>query len=302
MKELFIVYFAGLFVFHVLERMFPLRPAMRSGPTRRGYFADLTASLVDGPVLSGLTKIASYWVISQVPRVTLTVADWTWVAQFGLFFVANDFGRYWLHRWHHALPFLWRLHRVHHTVVEMDCLSTFRVHVLEGVSKYGLLVLPFHLIGIPPGVIKVYSSIDILKGFWHHANLKTCIGPLNYVLNSGEQHAWHHSTEARGQLANYGSVLSIWDRLFGTFYWPRGEWPTTIGVEGMAAFPDTYHAQFASILYTDEDLQAKCAEHDDAAGEGARAPVTKIGPAFPLTAPALPEPPQAAAAPLNASL
>ena len=248
------IFFFGLIVFHLLERVAPIIPRSRTGVRRRGYLADVIAAGINGPGLSALTKVAAAGLVMYLPALSDGMADWAWWAQFGVFFLVNDFGRYWLHRWYHASPLLWRAHRVHHTVVEMDALSTFRVHILEAVIKYGVLAIPFRLLGVDRWVVFAYSAIDILKGFWHHANVRTYIGPLNHVFNSGELHWWHHSTEARGQQANFGSVLSVWDRLFGTFYWPRGEWPKTIGVEGMEAFPDGYLGQLASVRMNDAEV------------------------------------------------
>jgi len=255
---LFTVFVIGLVVFHFLERLAPIIPTAKTGPRRRGYFADLTATLVDGPVLGAVTKIAAAYCIMLMPMYFEVLRQWPWWGQYALFFLVNDFGRYWLHRWHHESDFLWRFHRVHHTVTDMDALSAFRMHAGEGLIKYGLLVLPFHIFGINPWVIVAYSSIDILKAFWHHANLRTYIGPLNRVFNSAELHWWHHSADGPGHRSNYGSVLSIWDRLFGTFFWPKGQWPERIGVEGMDAFPDDYAGQFASIVHTDAELASRC--------------------------------------------
>lgn len=253
------VFFAGLIIFHLLERLFPpIVPKYAAGPKRRGYLADITASIVDGPVLSSLTKMAAYSLIIFMPSFHFDgMAAWPWWMQFAVFLLVNDFLRYWLHRWHHSNDFLWRIHRVHHTVVEMDALSTFRVHALEAIIKYGLIVLPFHFVNVDRSVILIYSSVDILKGFWHHANLRTYIGPLNYIFNSAELHWWHHSTEAKGQLANYGSIFSIWDWLFGTAYYDKGKWPEKIGVEGMENFPDTYHELLTTVLYDDEEAKRR---------------------------------------------
>lgn len=246
------VFFVGLITFHWLERFNPVIKGLRHGLARPDYVAEFTAALVDGPVLSSLTKIVAFWLITLAPQYADGLGRWPLLAQFAVFFIINDFGRYWLHRWYHEFNWLWRIHRVHHTVTEMDALSTFRVHVLEGVIKYGLLVLPFHLSGVSRWVILAYSSIDILKGFWHHANLRTYIGRLNYLLNSAELHWWHHSVDERGQRANYGSTLSIWDWLFGTAYWPKGKWPERIGVEGLEHFPKTYHEMLTSIRFDDQ--------------------------------------------------
>lgn len=254
MYLLIAVFFVGLILFHGLERFLPpVKAEYRTGPRRRGYLADFTASLVNGPVLSVSTKIGAIWLVLWFPRLdTSGMASWPWALQFAVFLLVNDFARYWLHRWYHASPLLWRAHRVHHTLVEMDALSTFRVHVLEAAIKYGLVILPFHLLHVDRSIILLYGSIDILKGFWHHANWRTTIGPLNYFLNSAELHWWHHSTEAKGQQANFGSIFSIWDVLFGTLYYDKGHWPETIGVTGMEGFPDTYHELLASVCHDDE--------------------------------------------------
>lgn len=242
----------GIVTFHLLEQVAPIQKGYKSGVTRRGYLADVISTLVNGPGLSSLTKIAAIYLVTRIPAQVQFMADWSFIAQFIPFFLVNDFGRYWLHRWYHASPLLWRFHRVHHTAVEMDSMSLFRIHIGEAVIKNGLLFLPFQLIGVSPWIIVVYSSWDILKGFWHHANLKTYVGPVNYVFNSAEQHWWHHSTESRGQHSNFGSILSIWDRMFHTFYWPRGEWPEKIGVEGMDHFPTNYLGQLTSVVHDDE--------------------------------------------------
>jgi len=121
------------------------------------------------------------------------------------------------------------------------------------------------VLGIAKSALILYSSIDILKGFWHHANFQTYIGRLNYWLNSAELHWWHHSTEERGQRANYGSIFSIWDRLFGTFYYDKGHWPETIGVDGLEGFPDTYLAQFATMRLDDQAAQQRFCKSKQAA-------------------------------------
>lgn len=268
------VFVAGLVVFHLLERFFPpIIPTYKTGPKRRSYIADFTASLVEGPVLSSLTKIAMYTVIIYAPSFHFDgMAAWPWWLQMTVFLLVNDFLRYWLHRWHHKSDFLWRMHRVHHTIVEMDALSSFRVHLFEAVIKYGLIVLPFHFVNVDRSVILIYSIVDVLKGFWHHANLRTRIGWLNYIFNSAELHWWHHSVEAKGQLANFGSILSIWDWLFGTAYYDKQHWPDKIGVEGMENFPDTYHELFGTVMLNDEEALKKYPGGQQPEPTGATAP------------------------------
>lgn len=249
------VFVLGAIIFHILERIYaPVIPRYKTGPGRRSYFADITAAVVEGPVLSSLTKIGAYSAVIVMPALHINgMSAWPWWIQLVVFLLVNDFLRYWLHRWHHSNDFLWRMHRVHHTIVEMDAVSSFRVHLFEALIKYGLIVLPFHFFNVDRSVILLYSSVDVLKGFWHHANIRTRIGPLNYILNSAELHWWHHSVEAKGQLANFGSILSIWDWLFGTAYYDKQHWPEKIGVEGMENFPDTYHELLTTVRYNDDE-------------------------------------------------
>lgn len=250
-------------LFHQLERRAPIHTGYSTGYPRRGYVADVLSSLVNGPGLTALERIAFTLLVTYAPTMRDVMGHWSFWAQFAVVFLINDLGRYWIHRWYHEFGVLWRVHRVHHTVVHMDAMSVFRHHVLEAVVKNGLLFLPFRLLGVDEWVFVVYSAIDIVKGYWHHANLRTYIGPLNYVLNSPELHWWHHAKEGRGQSSNYGSVLSIWDLLFGTFYWPK-TWPAEIGVEGMDGFPDSYVGQLGSIVYDDNELRRKLAQSSGA--------------------------------------
>ncbi|MEP0847428.1 MAG: sterol desaturase family protein [Phycisphaerae bacterium] len=281
-------FFTGLVVFHLLEPIAPVIRSYRAGVGRRGYFADVIHVIVNGPVLSGVTDLVVACIALLIPTQLPAISGWPWWLQFGVFFVFNDLARYWLHRWYHASPLLWRIHRVHHTVVEMDALSVFRFHVGEAIIKNGVIFVPFQLLGLDDTVIVAYSSLDIVKGFWHHANLRTYIGPLNYLFNSAELHWWHHSVEARGQLSNYGSVLSIWDWLFGTAYWPRGQWPDRIGVEGMDGFPDDYLSQLVSVKQSDAEIIAAASASSTATPSSpthAIAPAPIVAADFPTGAP-----------------
>lgn len=245
----------GLIVFHSLERVLPpIHGGYRTGPLRRGYLTDLLCALINGPGLSALTKLVAYSILFFVPVWHDTLSHWSWGAQFALFFVVDDFCRYWLHRWYHRSEWLWRIHRVHHAVTEMDSVSLLRVHVLEGAVKNFLIALPFQVLGLDHSVIVAYLAIDLIKGYWHHANFKTYIGPLNYLIVSAELHWWHHSIERPGNHSNFGSKIALWDWLFGTAYWPRGKWPERIGVKEMEDFTHDYVRQFCSIWFDDRSL------------------------------------------------
>jgi len=275
---LFGVWLIAAFVFHQLEQRIPGRNVLahyRTGlPHRRGYITDVIWAIINGPGLSGLEKALFAAIVAHLPTLQgwAGLDGWPWWAQFALFFVANDCMRYWLHRAYHELDFLWRIHRVHHTVTEMDAMSVFRLHTLEAICKNGLIFLPFRLCGIDGSVMVAYTCLDIIKGYWHHANLRTHIGPLNYLFNSPELHWWHHAVDSRGQMSNFGSILSIWDWLFRTGYWPKGRWPQQIGVAGMENFPTDFVGQLTSIAH--DDASATRRYGTSAAAAGAKSPPT----------------------------
>lgn len=250
------LFLACCLAFHLLERFGPrVIPDARPGPFHRGWLADLVATVVDGPVLGGLLEIVAVSIVLAVPALTVPgIGGWPWVAQFAVFFLGLDFLRYWMHRLHHASDLLWRFHRVHHTAEEMSFFTSNRFHLGEALLEYVLLPLPFKLLGVDPGVILVYTALDLVKGFWQHANVRSRVGWVNLVVSTPEQHWWHHSTDGRMH-SNYGSFLSVWDWLFGTFYWPEGQWPGRVGVRGVERFPDGYLGRFLSMLRPDDGFR-----------------------------------------------
>jgi sterol desaturase/sphingolipid hydroxylase (fatty acid hydroxylase superfamily) len=121
------VFIGGVIFFHLLEKLLarPVVGGYKTSYRRRGYLADVTSAIVNGPVMSAATKIAAYWMVTFVPAWHRSFGAWPWIAQFLLFFLCNDFGRYWLHRWYHASDLLWRLHRVHHATACCSCRSSY---------------------------------------------------------------------------------------------------------------------------------------------------------------------------------
>jgi lathosterol oxidase len=259
-------FLVSLAAFHLLERVLPpILPGYRTGPARKGWVADMISTMVNGSGLTVVTRVVAYLVLLRIPMLHDVLGDWSWGAQFALFFLVDDFARYALHVAYHRVPWLWRVHRVHHAETHMDALSQLRVHVGEAAIKSVLIALPFQVLGLRHDVLAVYLAIDVVKGFWHHANFATYAGPLNYLFVTAELHWWHHAAEGPGAGANFGNKLALWDWLFGTAYWPRGQWPERIGVVGMEAFPRDWIGQLKSARYSDEALIARLAEQRPAA-------------------------------------
>ncbi|CAM5369506.1 sterol desaturase family protein [Streptomyces griseus] len=94
------------------------------------------------------------------------------------------------------------------------------------------------LVGFSRPAVLVAGLFVAAQGYFVHANIDVRIGPLNHLLAGPEQHRLHHSTDL-SEAGHYGSDLSCWDHLFGTFTWYPGREPTAVGLQDPTAFPGT---------------------------------------------------------------
>jgi sterol desaturase/sphingolipid hydroxylase (fatty acid hydroxylase superfamily) len=144
-------------------------------------------------------------------------------------FVVGDFTRYWLHRFLHTVPFLWRLHQVHHSAEVLNPLTFYRVHPLENllfglryVLSAGLVSGVFiYFYGAQIGVLEIAGAnifvfvFGILGSNLRHSHIPLGFGIFERVFVSPKMHQVHHSTKYSNK--NYGGVLSIWDHLFASY-------------------------------------------------------------------------------------
>ncbi len=132
-----------------------------------------------------------------------------------------DIGTYWWHRINHVVPFLWRFHRVHHSDNAMDVTSATRFHVGE-ILLSSLLRIPLMiLIGAELWHLALYLAILSPIVQFHHANIGLPAGLdrfLRLFIVTPNMHKVHHSRIQHETDSNYTSMLSIWDRLFGSFH------------------------------------------------------------------------------------
>jgi sterol desaturase/sphingolipid hydroxylase (fatty acid hydroxylase superfamily) len=126
---------------------------------------------------------------------------------------------YGIHVAMHKVPWLWRLHRVHHTDTAMDVSTAVRFHPLEFVISVPVVLVVTVGLGFPPLAVIVYSLLDAAMAVFSHANLKLpdrMEQALRVVLVTPSMHRIHHSASQPETDSNYGATLSCWDRLFGT--------------------------------------------------------------------------------------
>lgn len=131
-----------------------------------------------------------------------------------------DFGKYLEHILMHQVPFLWRLHVVHHADLDIDFTTGFRHHPVEALVSAVTLPLVILVFGVPPIAVVIYEVLAAVAAVFSHANIRYAPGldrALRLIFMTRDAHAVHHSRERRETDSNYGLVFLFWDRLFGTY-------------------------------------------------------------------------------------
>lgn len=168
--------------------------------------------------LSGLflriLGVGIYAAVYSVAALQELPADawWVWV----LAVVVYDFCYYWHHRLGHTCAVLWAAHVVHHQSQEYN-LSTALRQTSSGALLGWVFYLPMALAGFPPEVFVVAALIDLLYQYWIHTEQVGRLGWFDRVFASPSNHRVHHAINDHYLDHNYGGILVIWDRLFGTF-------------------------------------------------------------------------------------
>ena len=131
-------------------------------------------------------------------------------------FISIDLVFYVYHRMSHRIRFLWAIHLSHHSSEEMNFAVSFRQAWFGPISKIPFfMVLP--ILGFDPTIIAVAGVISTLWGIVGHTQVIGKLGPLEWIFNTPSHHRVHHGSNKQYIDKNYGNLLIIWDRLFGTF-------------------------------------------------------------------------------------
>lgn len=180
---------------------------------------DMAASLTMGlgnliiGLFTGAVVQAIYGWVHAHRLFDIGYAWWAFV----LAIVAEDLVFYWLHRLSHERRWFWASHVTHHSSQHYN-LSTALRQPWTGLLS-GLLVLgiPVIWLGLPPALYFFAGGVSLVYQFWIHTEAVGRLGPLEWVLNTPSHHRVHHATNPRYLDANYGGILIVWDRLFGSF-------------------------------------------------------------------------------------
>ncbi|MFL5787932.1 MAG: sterol desaturase family protein [Flavisolibacter sp.] len=163
------------------------------------------------------------------------LSDWCRIENFGIvnwlhtsvfltvlisFFTLDFFGGWLVHLVQHKTWMLWRFHIIHHSDTNVDVTTGLRHHPVESVLR-GIFFLAGVLVsGSPMYAVMIFQTLLVLSTQFTHANIRLpewLDRPLSYIIVSPNMHKVHHHWQLPFTDSNYGAVLSIWDRLFGTY-------------------------------------------------------------------------------------
>ncbi|MDT0608406.1 sterol desaturase family protein [Croceitalea rosinachiae] len=158
----------------------------------------------------------------------------TWLVWF-LAFITIDFAGYWNHRLSHHINIFWNQHVIHHSSEEFNLACALRQSISNLVGYFSLLLIPAAVLGVPAQVIAILAPIHLFAQFWYHTQHIGKMGWLEYIIVTPSQHRVHHAINPEYIDKNLGQILSIWDRLFGTFQEELPNVPPQYGVLKPAA-------------------------------------------------------------------
>lgn len=218
---------------------------------RPGLRTDVLHFLFTGLLRNVATLAGVLAVYGLLSRLTIPwTAEWlsarSPLVQFGLLLLVFELFGYWYHRMSHTVPFLWRLHAVHHSSEHLDWISAARLHPFEGFFQGLVIGPPLVLLGFQPVGVPVVGVALTLWAILLHANIDWRLRRLDGLIGTPEYHHWHHSNEPQARNKNFSALLPVLDRAFGTYYQPTHRRPVVYGIDGTV--PDSWIGQLAAPL------------------------------------------------------
>jgi sterol desaturase/sphingolipid hydroxylase (fatty acid hydroxylase superfamily) len=220
-------------IFVPLERLFALRPRQ---VLRRGWRTDVVHYLINGAALQ-IGLVIAVAVVGTVLRAFVpascraaVAASPSWVQIVAVLAIVSV-GGYAGHRAAHEVPFLWRFHRVHHSIRELDWLAANHLHPLDQIFIRSTAVIPVYALGFGRVSLGVFVVVLTLQAIFIHANVRMTFGPLRWVIATPQFHHWHHAREPQAYNSNYAGEFPAIDALFGTLYLPAHRWPAEYGID-----------------------------------------------------------------------
>ena len=251
--ERFLLFVAApaVLVFALLEAMVLSRRARYDWRAFGVSSTDLVARIAVGifAPLSIATPLV-HWAVQH--RLTTIALD-GWVAVMALF-VGQEFCYYWFHRAAHRVRWFWGNHAVHHSPNELNLSAAFRIGAFGKLTGVTLFFVPLIWVGFDVRTVFSVLTLNLLYQFWIHATWIPKLGWLEYVLNTPSAHRVHHASNPQYLDANFGGVLIVFDRLFGTYIEERADLPCRYGLVHPLTSYNPLRVEFAQWISLAHDL------------------------------------------------
>jgi sterol desaturase/sphingolipid hydroxylase (fatty acid hydroxylase superfamily) len=171
-----------------------------------------------------------------------------------LLFIGLEFCYYWLHRAGHQVRWFWGNHAIHHTPNQLNLSASLRIGIFGKMIGVGIFMLPLVWIGFDLRTVLAALTLNLLYQFWLHATWIPRLGWLEYVFNTPSAHRVHHAANVEYLDANYGGVLIVFDRLFGTYIAERDDLPCRYGLVHPMTSYNPFYVEFAQWISLARDL------------------------------------------------
>ena len=152
--------------------------------------------------------MVSHWAVFHIEATWLTYI---------IAFIALDFSGYWVHRIAHEYNFFWNNHIIHHSSEEFNLACALRQSISVFVKLFTFFLLPAALLGVPEKVIAITAPLHLFAQFWYHTRHINKMGFLENIIVTPSHHRVHHAMNPEYLDKNYGQILIVWDKIFGTF-------------------------------------------------------------------------------------
>ncbi len=171
-----------------------------------------------------------------------------------LLFLGQEFCYYWYHRAAHRVRWFWGNHAVHHSPNELNLSAAFRIGLFGKLTGNSLFFIPLIWIGFAPGTVFSVLTLNLLYQFWIHATWIPKLGWLEGIFNTPSAHRVHHAANVDYLDANFGGVLIVFDRLFGTYVQERDDLPCRYGLVHPVTSHNPLRIQFVEWASLARDL------------------------------------------------
>jgi sterol desaturase/sphingolipid hydroxylase (fatty acid hydroxylase superfamily) len=203
----------------------------RGGYDWRAALASLADLLVRQYVINVYLAFGPIdWLVGWVWAHRLTTVPLGTTQSIVALFLGQELCYYWFHRYSHELRLFWTSHAVHHSPNELNLSAAVRTGWTGRLIGATGFFLPMIWFGFAPGPVFITLNLGLLYQFIIHATWIPKLGPLEWVLNTPSHHRVHHAANPEYRDKNFGGVLIIFDRLFGTFAAEREDIPCRYGL------------------------------------------------------------------------